>query len=793
MAQSILSIFAFLLLISKLCSSQNLLNQYQDLTGEPIFGYSIDGNQTYWGEFQVFLNEIHEDISSVGSGIYDVWYETECVSFPFQLPEWNQVSSNNRWLVMPQEELSSQSISEIDPFLFNTFYQRNGTSSSFPIYSNYVNEIEGNEGYSDASTVRSTLISSLIKSASATSYYAYNQGRTYFPHGILKYTFHFECEDEEFYKFSFLVDLTRGQLRKYPYLDSFSESNNVQSYDLQIRPRYVWDPIGHNYNESSNASWINPTESGTINYFNNGNSFFTLEPQLCQPALFPEDPEENYQGQFLSAPPYSLLDAVVLNHDATSYAGYQQTSSGAVPMPTLPGSEYTQAMAWEFFIDRPFDVTTINSDERVVFLPEVMHIGKPVFDEQQLPSAYLGVDQIFPSGYTFKTVYGSYPTKDAYDAELAQGYANIYSECHPESDVIDSQIIIENGSTLTIQDCVRLMDCVITVNSGGTLIYGSSRVVGNFTIVNNGGTVQDLSAINETVLFCGAECQDPANYDMVSWSIEDGETELIDDVFSVRGDITIESGGELEISANGTLYMGPYARIIVQNGGKLTCNGGTITSACDRMWFGIEVWSLFDAVEEIPGEVRLIDANIKNAHVGVTVAKNLYLPGGTQVLFPAEGTFALNSDGGLLVSENCTYENCGIGIAYHRGYHQAVAAAAHPDTRIVGNTFTTTGAGLLNKEYNMYHGAPYPNDFCYTCAKANSETRGSIGVFIEGIRDIVVGGNLTTEGNMFENLEMGVRQFGSNCDIINNDFDRCQYGIYMSNASHFWNTSGTQI
>jgi hypothetical protein len=148
-------------------------------------------------------------------------------------------------------------------------------------------------------------------------------------------------------------------------------------------------------------------------------------------------------------------------------------------------------------------------------------------------------------------------------------------------------------------------------------------VVGNFTIVNNGGTVQDLSAISGSALFCGVECQDPVNYDMTSWYIDDGDSELIDEVFSVRGDITIESGGELEIAANGTLYLGPYARIIVQNGGKLTCNGGTITSACDRMWFGIEVWSLFDAIDEIPGEVRLIDANIKNAHVGVTVAKNL--------------------------------------------------------------------------------------------------------------------------------------------------------------------------
>jgi hypothetical protein len=32
-------------------SAQNLLNHYEDLTGEAIFGYSINGNQTYFGEF----------------------------------------------------------------------------------------------------------------------------------------------------------------------------------------------------------------------------------------------------------------------------------------------------------------------------------------------------------------------------------------------------------------------------------------------------------------------------------------------------------------------------------------------------------------------------------------------------------------------------------------------------------------------------------------------------------------------------------------------------------------------
>jgi hypothetical protein len=155
MAQSILSIFAFLLLISKLCSSQNLLNQYEDLTGEAIFGYTINGNQTYFGEFQVFLNEIHQDITAnTDAQTYHVWYETETVSFPFQLPVWNQLSSNNRWLVLPQQEEVTQTVSAINPYLFDLHFQRNGSSASFPVYTYVSNEIQVNQTYSKASSAR---------------------------------------------------------------------------------------------------------------------------------------------------------------------------------------------------------------------------------------------------------------------------------------------------------------------------------------------------------------------------------------------------------------------------------------------------------------------------------------------------------------------------------------------------------------------------------------------------------------------------------------------------------------
>jgi hypothetical protein len=139
--------------------SQNLINQYEDLTSFPIFEYTPDGAGDYYGEFQVFLDEIHEDISSTSNDGYDVWYEVECVSFPFQLPEWSMLGEENRWLVLPESEDEIETVSDIDPLLFNLHYQRNGTVTDFPVYSYYSNEIFTNNEYSSASTQKSTIVS----------------------------------------------------------------------------------------------------------------------------------------------------------------------------------------------------------------------------------------------------------------------------------------------------------------------------------------------------------------------------------------------------------------------------------------------------------------------------------------------------------------------------------------------------------------------------------------------------------------------------------------------------------
>ena len=55
------------------------------------------------------------------------------------------------------------------------------------------------------------------------------------------------------------------------------------------------------------------------------------------------------------------------------------------------------------------------------------------------------------------------------------------------------------------------------------------------------------------------------------------------------GDIEIKNGGVLEIS-DCVVFMPENAAIIVEQGGKLIIDQSTITSACEKMWSGIEVW-----------------------------------------------------------------------------------------------------------------------------------------------------------------------------------------------------------
>lgn len=154
MFKNILTII--LIAISQIAThGQNLINQYEDLTGEQLPNYN-PGTSYYFGEFQVFLDELNAEFSSTeGNSEYVIWYEVECVSFPFQTPVWNEMSALNRWMVMPAANAYSLQTSDFNNLVDLVSYNHSGSADEFPVHSYYLNNLITNENYSGSSTQKS--------------------------------------------------------------------------------------------------------------------------------------------------------------------------------------------------------------------------------------------------------------------------------------------------------------------------------------------------------------------------------------------------------------------------------------------------------------------------------------------------------------------------------------------------------------------------------------------------------------------------------------------------------------
>ncbi len=106
-------------------------------------------------------------------------------------------------------------------------------------------------------------------------------------------------------------------------------------------------------------------------------------------------------------------------------------------------------------------------------------------------------------------------------------------------------------------------------------------------------------------------------------------TEIWTDIKVLQSDIIVPPASTLEI--RGTVKMPIGSKIIVQRaidntgGGTLLINGGTITSACNGLWEGIEVWGHPDQEQMNPafgnfnqGRVCIYNhGTVKNAIIGV--------------------------------------------------------------------------------------------------------------------------------------------------------------------------------
>jgi len=136
---------------------------------------------------------------------------------------------------------------------------------------------------------------------------------------------------------------------------------------------------------------------------------------------------------------------------------------------------------------------------------------------------------------------------------------------------------------------------------------------------------------------------------------------LMDTVFSVDSNqswkvpmridrnVVVAAGAILTIENNAVIHFVPGAKLIIEPGGKLILNGGTLTNACDSLWGGIEVWGDRNAHQypDINGDFIQGVVELKNGAVveNAISAVELWKPDD------------YSSTGGIIHASNATFRN----------------------------------------------------------------------------------------------------------------------------------------
>ncbi len=260
------------------------------------------------------------------------------------------------------------------------------------------------------------------------------------------------------------------------------------------------------------------------------------------------------------------------------------------------------------------------------------------------------------------------------------------------------------------------------------------------------------------------------------YAITVSQNEVWDNNLKVFGDITVLSGGQLTVRCK--LDFFDSRKIIVNQGGKLIIDGGTVTSSCGQ-WEGIIVKGNYNLNQSNPANYGIVQtmngAVIENARIGIGYAD--------------EGP---HTDwGGLIQCDNTSFINCWKGAqflkynfeneSYFNECHfencnEGVTIWANKGIEFTENTFdvikngiTSVDANYLVTNHNIFDGGQY------------------------GILSQATAGNVSqlqvTELNTFTNLGRGISISGNDgykiAKITNNDFTNNDWGVLISGEEYY--------
>jgi hypothetical protein len=171
-----------------------------------------------------------------------------------------------------------------------------------------------------------------------------------------------------------------------------------------------------------------------------------------------------------------LLDQVHGHH----FAGYSVDNNQDLQL--LGGIKH------QYGIDINFNVSDLSPDEKLLYNPAEVDIETN--------------DLLFPSGYTFKTVRGVYPTLSEVALSIGvEGNYHVLRNVPVYTDLTDidygftndnptrsSRYYIKSGAKLTIESCVTIYDAVFILQGNGELVFQDRQsTYGRFEVFQEDG------------------------------------------------------------------------------------------------------------------------------------------------------------------------------------------------------------------------------------------------------------------------------------------------------------------
>ncbi len=564
--------------------AQNDVNIYRDFTGDTIWNFTSAGcKAANQGEYQWYWDERSEYIpywlsdTLPWSSFYKSW-KIGPVSFAFS-PD------------IPRT-MASDSITRLLVALASPWVQQ----GSF----------HGQQLGPDPSKAFSYNAPSVLLTKSFTSE-PFSE-RLSLPHTVLRHTLYihetYKSSSRKIDSVSFIVDHTRGAMRRYPFKSSNFLGSHPSEHDIAVRMEIILpDSVSANANSLLSINYF-PQDVEYIRLVDSLNEVFCNIPS-------PNCPYDSVKSVYYARPaPFTFLKARLQMQEGCWYpAGYMtdpENDSLMVP---------TGGITHHYFINSNVDISKINSIERIVYNPS----------EVQIEADSL----VFPEGYTFQTIRGKYPTQAEVDSSDLCAIPNVPAQyVIVPTDLEVSKYRLRAGSRLFIEPCVYLYDMTLHVDSGAYLSFYPDGTYGNYTItVDEHGVVDSL----EYSGLCN-NCRCIQEHTLSSnFNVSSNITVSSDAIINAL--VTVKSGATLNIrncvvQFTDSKRVGKRSGIVVEAGGKLVLDNATLTVLeCDQLWDGVVVHGN-PAIEDPfvstsnQGGVRMINGStISFARIGLNAGR----------------------------------------------------------------------------------------------------------------------------------------------------------------------------